>query len=418
MENKIEPKILKGFRDFLPDEMLERNRMLKCIAEVFETSGFVPISTPAMEYSEILLGKYGDEGDRLLYRFTDNGERDVSLRYDLTVPLARFYAMYRDLPVPFKRYHIADVWRAEKPGRGRFREFMQCDVDIVGSSSLSADAEVIAAGCAALDALRVKNYKVHINNRTLLNSLLKETGITEIKKQNAVLRIIDKFDKLSENDLKNELALYEATEILNYLHSADLRKFDGFKEIENLIDILKKHYQLEGKVSFEPALARGLDYYTGIIYETRLTDLANFGSVMSGGRYDGLIGMFSGEPVPAVGISIGIDRLFAGLAELNLIQKRKTMTSVLVTVFPETKDTCMEIALRLRENHIPAEIYLDDSHRLSRQFSYANRLGIRFCLIIGSDEEKQGKVSVKDMTKGEQTVIDQTELIDFIKKNN
>jgi histidyl-tRNA synthetase len=248
--------------------------------------------------------------------------------------------------------------------------------------------------------------------------LLKETGITEIKKQNAVLRIIDKFDKLSENDLKNELALYEATEILNYLHSADLRKFDGFKEIENLIDILKKHYQLEGKVSFEPALARGLDYYTGIIYETRLTDLANFGSVMSGGRYDGLIGMFSGEPVPAVGISIGIDRLFAGLAELNLIQKRKTMTSVLVTVFPETKDTCMEIALRLRENHIPAEIYLDDSHRLSRQFSYANRLGIRFCLIIGSDEEKQGKVSVKDMTKGEQTVIDQTELIDFIKKNN
>lgn len=415
----VEARILRGFRDYLPEVMLPRQRMLDRVAQVFESFGFSPISTPALEYADCLLGKYGDEGDKLLYRFKDNGDRDVALRYDLTVPLARVVGLNRDLPKPFKRYHIAPVWRAETPGRGRFREFTQCDVDIVGSDSLMADAECLAVGASVLRALGVERFELRVNNRKLLTALLERVRV-EGKAAMAVLRTVDKLPKLGEEATRkllateNELPPDSVDAIFAFLklQPDELEGFfagsevglRGAAELKTLLQLAEEQ-GIRDRVAVDLSIARGLDYYTGTIYETFLLDLEAIGSVMSGGRYDELLSMFGGDAIPSVGISLGVDRLFYGLQELGIVQEQASPTQVLVTVFDEsTRKAAYEIAARLRLQGLRAEVFLG-AGKLKKQFQYADRKAIPFAVVAGPDELARGEATLKDLKSGTQRAM-------------
>lgn len=420
----IEARILRGFRDYLPEVMLPRQRMLEQVARVFESFGFAPLSTPALEYADILVGKYGEEGDKLLYRFLDNGERDIALRYDLTVPLARVVGMNRDLVRPFKRYHIAPVWRAETPGRGRFREFSQCDVDIVGSDTLMADAECMAVGASVLRALGVQRFQLRVNNRKLLTGLLERVQVSGAAAL-GVLRTVDKLPKLGEDktrellssENKLEAAAIDAIFAFLRLEVDQLDAFFadsevGLKGAAELRELLKLAGELGIRdcVAVDLSIARGLDYYTGTIYETFLLDLEAIGSVMSGGRYDNLLAMFGGESIPAVGISLGVDRLFYGLQELGLVREQASPTQVLVTVFDETtRPQAYQVAATLRAAGVRAEVFLG-SGKLKKQFQYADRKKIPFVIVAGPDELARGEVTLKDLESGTQRALTIPEL--------
>ena len=422
----VKPRILKGFRDYLPDNMLPKQRMLDAVARTFESFGFGPLATPALEYSDVLLGKYGDEGDKLLYRFQDNGDRDVALRYDLTVPLARVMGMNRNLHRPFKRYQIAPVWRAESPGRGRFREFMQCDVDIVGAADLMADAECIAVGAATLRAVGVEDFVIRVNNRKLLTALMARLGIDEGDAALGVLRTLDKLPKIGEAKVRavladeNKLAAPAVAGLFEFLalDPADLSAWFagsavgelGAQELNTLLQ-LAGELGVGDKVEVDLSIARGLDYYTGTIYETFLTELESLGSVMSGGRYDDLLGMFGGESLPAVGISLGVDRLYAGLVELGVVKEGGCPTRVLVTVFgDETRAASYALANALRAAGVATEVFLGVG-RMKKQFQYANRQGIPLVVVAGPDEIEAGRVSLKDLNSGEQTELARDDLV-------
>ena len=415
----VQPRILKGFRDYLPQDMLPRQRMLEVLERVFRDYGFLPLMTPALEYADVLLGKYGDEGDNLLYRFLDNGERDVALRYDLTVPLARVVAQYGDLSRPFRRYQMAPVWRAEKPGRGRFREFMQCDGDIIGSDDCIADAEVMQLGADMIAGLGVDNFAVRFNNRKVLSGLMSSIGVAEGEAEMGVLRTIDKLPKIGEDStrklLREENGLEEAQvdRVFEFLSlsgttSELIREklcgfFDdgsigarGVEELGKVFDILCAA-GLDSRVELDLSIARGLNYYTGTIYETFLTDLDGFGAVMSGGRYDGLIGVFTRQDVPGVGISLGIDRLLAGLRELGVVGEEPAPASVLVTIFDEDSvETSVALARRIRSAGVGCELYPQVA-KLKKQLKYAERVGKRFAVIVGPDEAEKGVVQLKDL---------------------
>jgi histidyl-tRNA synthetase len=419
MASPVEARILRGFRDYLPEVMLPRQRMLEQVARVFESFGFAPLSTPALEYADILVGKYGDEGDKLLYRFLDNGERDIALRYDLTVPLARVVGMNRDLVKPFKRYHIAPVWRAETPGRGRFREFSQCDVDIVGSDSIMADAECLAVGASVLKALGVERFQLRVNNRKLLTALLERVQVSGDAAL-GVLRTVDKLPKIGEEktrellatENKLDAAAIDAVFAFLKLAPEELTTFFadseiGLKGAAELHELLKLAGELGIRdcVAVDLSIARGLDYYTGTIYETFLLDLEAIGSVMSGGRYDNLLGMFGGESIPAVGISLGVDRLFYGLQELKLVREQASPTQVLVTVFDEsTRAQAYQVAATLRAAGVRAEVFLG-AGKLKKQFQYADRKQIPFAVVAGPDELARGEVTLKDLKSGTQSIV-------------
>ena len=428
---KVNARVLKGFRDYLPEAMLPKQRMLDMIGRVFESYGFAPLSTPALEYADCLLGKYGEEGDKLLYRFEDNGGRDVALRYDLTVPLARVMGMNRGLPLPFKRYQIAPVWRAEKPGRGRYREFLQCDVDIVGADSLMADAECLAVGAAVLRALGVERFEIRVNNRKLLSGLMGRLGVAEGEPTHAVLRSVDKLPKIGEAAVRTLLAEEDglaaaAIDTLFEFLGLDLAELGpwfegneagllGAEELETLM-ALAAEQGLSEVVSVDLSIARGLDYYTGTIYETFLGDLESLGSVMSGGRYDELLSMFGGQPVAAVGISLGVDRLLAGLSELGLTRAEASPTRVLVTVFSdETRAASYGLAAALRAEGIPTEVFLG-APRMKKQFRYADQRGIPFVVMAGADEVERGTFTLKALATGEQHELDRDALARFVAK--
>lgn len=430
-EPAITPRTLKGFRDILPGEMIPRQRMMAALEEVFRRYGFLPLMTPALEYAQILTGKYGDEGDSLLYRFLDNGERDVALRYDLTVPLARVVAQYPELPRPFRRFQIAPVWRAEKPARGRFREFFQCDGDIVGSPDVIADAEIIQMGTDMLRALGVEKFTVRINNRKILSGLMSEIGVEPGPAEMGILRTIDKLPKIGEEKTRGLLASENALEasaidrIFEFLsiegspreiqarlegfYPADGVGALGVKELGEVLDFLETVGLLE-RVAVDLSIARGLNYYTGTIYETFLDDLPGFGAVMSGGRYDGLIGTFSREEIPGVGISLGIDRLLAGLGELGLLSEETTTASVLVTIFdPDLVAPAARAASKIREAGVACELY-PQAARLKKQLKYAERTGKSFAIIIGSDEAEKGVVQVKHLAERSQEEVSLEEI--------
>ncbi len=406
--SKIKPQTLKGFRDFLPKEVRKRQYLINTLKKVFESYGFEPLETPALEYEEILAGKYGEEGEKLMYRFNDLGGRKVAMRYDQTVPLARVVAQYQnDLPVPFKRYQIQNVWRGENPQKGRFREFLQCDADIVGSSSPFSDAEIIALTTKSLEKLGILKFKIFINDRTIFKDITPDAVI-----------IIDKLKKIGKETVLDELVkknlakdIDEATVMFRKIEesspSKTLKKTLSYLPILG-IDPLK--------CEFSPTLARGLNYYTGMIFEVEVKGY-NGGSVAGGGRYDNLIGLFANKQIPAVGFSFGFDRLIEAMEELNLFPNDLATTKVLITVFsPEFLDKSIEVTSQLRTNNINAELYLDDNTPLDKQLKYADNKGIPYAIIIGTNEIKKKSVTLKNMQTRQQEILTSEEVIEKIRQ--
>ncbi len=419
-QTQIKPRLLKGFRDYMPPELLARRSVIERAARVFESFGFQPIDTPALEYSDVLTGKYGEEGDKLLYRFRDNGDRDVSLRYDLTVPLARVVAMHRPV-MPFKRYQVAPVWRAEKPAKGRFREFLQFDIDVVGAAPPVADAEVVIAGISALRAIGIEDFKVRLNHRGLLNAVLRSFGVSDTLQED-VIRSLDKLEKagvdaVTEMIAKTTGSVTQAGELtrmvagmpgtaeLSQLVKLDADGQDSLDELQGVMGLCRAA-GMGDYIRFDLSIARGLDYYTGVVFETQLLSMPRFGSVMSGGRYDGLIGMFMGERVPAVGISIGIDRLVNALEEAGLLKSHDIPVEVEVLAMgKDMLEPAFAVATIVRDAGYSCEIYTGFHRKLKAQLSFSAKKGVKFCVILGPDEVSQGNVVLRDMINGSQQVV-------------
>lgn len=402
--NRIEPRTLKGFRDYSSVEQSARQAMFKKIQTVFEVFGFSPLSTPALEYKEILMGKYGDD-EKLVYSFQDNGGRDVAMRYDLTVPLARYVAENQgSLLWPFKRYQIAPVWRADNPQKGRMREFYQCDVDVVGSDSVLADSEVIACAGKALEALGLTNYKIRINDRESFSKFSADA-----------IRIIDKVEKIGVDGMVAEMrergVAAEEISAAQDLVSGSKRQIP--ERLAQVIAALEK-FQLKGKVEFDPTIARGLDYYSGTVFETVLPEKTEYGSICSGGRYDGLVDNFSANPLPAVGASIGIDRLYGALEELGLLPKPSTNSVLILNVESGLVDDYLALAGELRENNIITELYYETS-KLDKQFKYGERRQIAWAIVWGSEEKSSGKFKLKNLSTREQIEVNKEELLQKLK---
>lgn len=404
---------LKGFRDFLPEKMAIRREVINRLKRVFEKYGFAELQTPSLEYQEVLRGKYGEGAEKLMYLFKDPGGREVGLRYDLTVPLARVIASHQDLPKPFKRYQIQPVWRAEKPQKGRYREFVQCDIDIVGSSSALADAEILALTSDALKALKFTSFKIKVNSREVLFSSMKDVGIPK-EKWSTILRSIDKLDKKSQEEIEKELSEkgFTSKQIQDMLSVILNAKPDKF-----LNGVIKNAKAMGAKnIEFSPTLSRGLDYYTGPIFEA-VVDEPKIGSIAGGGRYDNLLGDLGGLDLPATGTSFGLDRLVDVIEELNLWPNiSKTPTVILVTVFsPELLDESIKIASLFRGENINTEIYPSENAKLDKQLKYADKKNIPWITIIGPEEVKTGKVVLKNLTTGKQKVLAVENLIKEIK---
>ncbi len=383
----ITPQTLKGFRDFLPEQAIKRQYVINKIKEVFERFGFDPLETPAIEYAETLLGKYGDEADKLLYLFEDRGGRKVGLRYDQTVPLARVVTQYQnELPLPFKRYQIQPVWRAENTQKGRFREFLQCDIDTVGSSSPVTDAEIIACTIAVFGELGFKDTTVLLNDRTLFDNF-------NLTKKEII--IIDKLEKIGRDEVIRQLTAAGRDKADDLLTKLGESKPTG--KLSEIFSTLQSYGFTQGKdVQFSPFLARGLDYYTSSIFEVKVPAYTS-GSLAGGGRYDKLIGSFIGSDIPAVGIAFGFDRIMEALNELSLLPQSTTTTQILVTVFGKTfTKNSEEITTRLRGAGVNAETYLEPT-KLEKQLKYADRKGIPYVVIQGPEEITKGVVKLKDM---------------------
>lgn len=419
--------LAKGTRDFLPPQMRHRLAVMDKVRAVFERYGFEPLGTPAFEREETLTGKYGDEGEKLIYRILKRGEggrdgdTDLALRYDLTVPLARVVAMNQDLRLPFKRWQMAPVWRADRPQRGRFREFYQCDADIVGTTSPLADAECLAVCSDSLTALGFTNYVIHLNDRRILRSMARMAGAHV--RETTVLTVVDKLDKIGADAVSAELreaglddaGLERLWSILNIPsgHHDTLDKLAEHLDEEGRVGVTVLHEVLDlalamgvpaERLVVDPTLARGLDYYTGPVFETVVTE-PKIGSVSGGGRYDGLIGMFSGQPIPAVGVSLGLERLITVMEELGMVGANTTTADVLVTIHaPEQRAYALKIAATLRLGGIRTELFLEDK-KLKAQLKYANARGFRWVAFAGPDEEAAGAVTLKDFVGGVQRTV-------------
>lgn len=422
MADLITPRTLSGFRDRLPREAMAKEKLLQRLSGVFESFGFAPIETPHLEYADILIKHGSDEIQKELYRFKDHGGRDVVLRFDQTVPLARFISQYRnELDLPFKRFAIGNVFRGERAQRGRYREFTQCDFDFIGSDSIACDAEIIQVIYASLAALEIHEFTIWVNHRSILNGICKHFGITEVE---SFLRAIDKLDKIGTEGVAQELAsLMPAEKIDEVLHIITMRQVvsieefldsvaymkdwnaqlkKGLEELEAMFEILKHLEMDSSKVRINLAIARGLGYYTGIVYETTLDRLKNIGSVCSGGRYDNLTKSFSKEPLSGVGASIGLDRLLAALEELGLTLGASTSARVLIACMDKGYfGFAHKVAESLRRSGIYTEVY-PEAQKLKKQLSYANNKGHEYCLIIGESEFNSHTFTLKNMTTGMQ----------------
>jgi len=416
MPDIIEPKVLKGFRDYLPRDETARRGLMEVLERVFRASGYTPIDTPALEYAEILLGKGGGETDKQSYRFRDNGDRDVALRFDLTVPFARFMAAHADeLYLPFRRYHMAKVWRGENTQRGRFREFVQCDFDIVGVDSSSADAEILILIADALSALEVGGFTIRLSHRGVFNRFLSSLGAAGSSV--AVLRLVDKLDKIGAEEvlrlLEAEIGAGAAAKVLLFVTAkgdfdetlAAMEQMAGgpADDTRRLREIWRdaKAAGIGGSVRLDPSVTRGLDYYTGVVFETNLSALPDIGSVCSGGRYDELASLYTKKKLPGVGAAIGLDRLLAALDELGLSKGAQAYTRVVILNIEEGLEPRLHsLARALRAQGIETEIY-PERRKLAQQFAYAERKGVPFALILGKDEAERGVVQMKDLASRE-----------------
>lgn len=404
---------LKGFRDFLPEEKRKRDFVASTIKTVFERYGFAALETPTLEYADLLLGKYGDEADKLVYSFQDRGERQVALRYDQTVPTARLLVQYQnELPKYFRRYQIQNVFRADKPQKGRFREFTQCDCDVFGSTQSLADAEILAVYFAVYKELGLSSITLQINDRQTLMSTLSPFATSECP-VHSIIQSIDKLDKLSPQEVKNELiqkglATDRSQECLIAIEQA--------QPSENLQQIIEQAIELgveKTALVFNPKIARGLDYYTGMIFEGSIPEYT-VGSVGGGGRYDNLIESLSGFKMPAVGFGIGFDRTVEAADQLGILPTGNTGTQVLITVFSQqTLSNSLQVAQALRQAGIRTEVYPLVGDSLGKQFQNAEDKNIPYAVIIGEDEIKSNSISVKNIKTREQETV---ELQQFIRK--
>jgi histidyl-tRNA synthetase len=439
---KVEPRLSRGLRDLLPEQMLARQRMVDTIRGVYELYGFSPLETPAVEYLDVLSGSAGQEAQQSIFRVTNPEEEALGLRFDLTVPLSRVVSQYQqELALPFRRYQVSSVWRADKPEAGRFREFMQFDLDSVGAPSEVADTEIMAAMCDTLEALQVGPYRVRFSSRKILNLLLRHAAIPE--EQGAdVFRVLDKLDKIGFAKVRQELTAGYTDESGDRIRGIGLTneqvdKIEKFLEIsgdrgavldqlEELfakiagareeLDVIRRiasHLEALGyasdRVALDVSIARGLAYYTGPVFEANLLDAPEFGSVFGGGRYDDLVKRFTGQSIPATGASIGVDRLLAALVKLNRIPARKTTTQVLVTAMDANlMGEYLKITHELRRAGIRTEIHVGEPKRLGKQIQRADRLEIPYIVIMGSDEAARGVVTVKEMAEGRQKATEVT----------
>ena len=432
-----EPTILSGFLELLPREQMMMTHMMDTIKNTFESYGFIPLDTPVLEKAEILLAKSGGETAKQVYRFS-RGDSDIAMRFDLTVPLARYVAQhYGDLTFPFRRYHIGKVYRGEKPQKGRFREFYQCDIDIVGNGTLGIinDAEIVSVIFSTFKALNIGKFKIMINNRKLLNGCFAHLGIRDHVE---ALRIIDKIDKIGRENVKRELAEIgiaaepaealldfigisgSIQEILAQLKSKNISNAaytQGLAELEAVCGNIKALGVDEQYFTISLKIARGLDYYTGTVYETLLTDYPQLGSICSGGRYDELASNYTRQSLPGVGISIGLSRLFYQLNEVGAIScdGACTPTEILFIPMEDTVSYTLEKATAFRNAGYRVEVYLNEG-KLSKKLTYANKLGIHYVIIVGSEEREKGILRIKNMATGEQTELSSPEEVKSIVK--
>jgi histidyl-tRNA synthetase len=419
---RITPRTLKGFRDYSPETMIPRERLIDTARRVYRSYGFSPIDTPALEYLEILAGKGSDETDKQLYKFQDHGGRWVGMRFDLTVPLARFVAQHaNELGVPFKRYHIASVWRGENTQRGRYREFMQCDFDTIGTLSIAADIETTLVIHDLFRAIGFADFTIRINNRMVLSGLLERLGLAD--RATAVLRALDKLGKIGADAVADEMIAVAGATAEQARQVLRLSEISGgndevLRQVESLVagselgasGVAKLKQVLDGaaaagvpaeRIRLDLSIARGLDYYTGTIFETFLDALPGIGSVCSGGRYDNLAELFTSQELPGIGASLGLDRLLAAMEELGMIEKISTPAPVLIPFFDKDRlHDYLRLAAALRAAGIGVEVF-PDAKKLGQQLKYADRRGFRVALIAGGDEFQSGTCQVKDLQTGD-----------------
>jgi histidyl-tRNA synthetase len=418
----ITPRTLKGFRDYLPETMIPRERLIDTAKQVYRSYGFSPIDTPALEYLEVLTGKGSDETDRQLYRFQDHGGREVGMRFDLTVPLARFVAQHIDeLGTPFKRYHIATVWRGENTQRGRYREFMQCDFDTIGTRSVASDIETALVIHDLLRAIGFSRFTIRLNNRQVLNGLLERLGLAD--KSTAILRALDKLAKIGLEKVAEEMVTAAGSTVEQAGEVLKLAELSGpndqiLKQLEPLVagseigqeGVARLAQIVQGvqaagfapqQLALDVSIARGLDYYTGAVFETFLDDLPTIGSVCSGGRYDNLAGLFSKQELPGIGASLGLDRLLAAMEELKMVERVRTPAQVLVTLFDQARlNDYLRLARQVRAAGLAVEVY-PEPKKLGQQLKYADQRGFRMALIAGSQEFASNTCQVKDLQSGQ-----------------
>ena len=434
--SKIEPRTLPGFMELLPKEQILFNKMKEKIQKSYEKFGFLPIDTPIIEMSDVLLAKAGGETEKQIYRF-QKGDNDLALRFDLTVPLAKYVTeYYNDLSFPFRRYQIGKVYRGERPQKGRFREFYQCDIDIIGDGELSIinDAEMPAVIYSTIKDLGFEDFTICINNRKLLSGLFKELDLEE--KSVDIMRIIDKIEKIGKENviecLKDlELNENQIDDIMNFIEISgtteekidSLEKLnytneifnEGLEELKQVVKYVKVFGVPDSNFKVDLTIARGLDYYTGTVYETFLNEYRELGSVCSGGRYDNLAEYYTDKKLPGVGISIGLTRLFYKLNELNALkEEQNSIAKVLVVSMVEDNSKALEVATELRSENINAEVYLENK-KIKAKFKYADRLAIPYVIVIGEDEIVNNTVTLKNMQTGEQETLKIEEVIEKIK---
>ena len=434
----IKPRVPRGMRDILPEQMIRRQYVIDVIRDVFEEFGFEPLQTPALELSEVLTGKYGPDAEKLIYQAGHvGGKEDISLRYDLSVPLCRVIAMYPQLPKPFKRYQIDPVWRAERPQKGRYRQFFQCDADTVGTESMLADAENVNLIYQVLTRLGFKQFEVNINNRKLITGIGQFAGIPD-EQLGGLYRSIDKLDKIGLAGVTEELAKNQIPEpviekllallqiegdaptVLNALSEqlgdSEVAR-EGIVELEKLNNYLITLGVPDEFYRVNVSMVRGLEYYTGPIYET-VVEEPKIGSITGGGRYDELIGSFSKQGYPATGTSFGIERIIDVMEEFDMFPTAvgKTVTQVLVTIFDaELAQESLKLATLLRQSGIRTEVYCRPT-RLSTQIKYADTKGIPYAVILGSDELEAGKVAIRNLAIREQQIVPREAFVEGIQK--
>lgn len=433
---KVQPRTLSGFMELLPNDQVVFNQMMETIRTSYEKFGFLPLDTPVIEMSEVLLAKAGGETEKQIYRFK-KGDNDLSLRFDLTVPLAKYVAEhYNFLSFPFRRYQIGKVYRGERPQKGRFREFYQCDIDIIGDGYLPiiTDAEIPSVIYTTFQNLGFNDFTICINNRKILNGFFKSLNLSDLSVD--IMRIIDKIDKIGKEAVIEEISnlgisekivnliidfilikgtINQKIEQLKALKINETTFIEGLSELTEVVDGIRSFGVPDDFFTIDLKIARGLDYYTGTVYETFLNGYRKIGSVCSGGRYENLAEFYTEKKLPGVGISIGLTRLFYQLNERKLIvTKKKSISEVLVFSLDDNISTCLSIASYLRKFGINTEVYMDNK-KVKAKMKYANRLNIPYVVIVGPDERKNNKFSLKNLDTGEQKALSIDDIVKVIK---